>query len=123
MIALIPLFQEEMKRKGFSSSYLRFYCDSSGFPQIITNEPETQREIQQYFEEQEINPCELTYEDVIEVSYDYVRMNVPPQLTDEEDGVQWYDETYDLWISNIAYYVTYFCFEVYMHDHKNWVDR
>ena len=102
MIALIPLFQEEMKRKGFSSPYLRFYCDSSGFPQIITNEPETQRKIQQYFEEQEINPCELTY---------------------EEDGEQWYDETYDLWISNIAHYVTYFCFEVYMHDHKNWVDR
>lgn len=123
MIALIPLFQEEMKRKGFSSSYLQFYCDSSGFPQIITNEPETQREIQQYFEGQEINPCELTYEDVIEVSYDYVRMNVPPQLTDEEDGEQWCDETYDLWISNIAHYVTYFCFEVYMHDHKNWVDR
>lgn len=123
MIALVALFQEEMKRKGFSSSYLQFYCDSSGFPQIITNEPQTQREIKRYFEEQKINPCELTYDDVVDVSYGYVSANVPPQMTDEEDGEHWYDETYDLWISNIAYYVTYFCFEVYMHDNKNWVDR
>ena len=82
-----------------------------------------QRKIQQYFEEQEINPSELTYEEVIEVSYDYVSAKVPPQLTDEEDEEYWYDETYELWISNIAHYVTYFCFEVYMHDYKNWVDR
>lgn len=123
MMALIPLFQDEMKQKGFASRHLQFYSDFWDFPHIITNEPEEQSVIKRYFQENEIDPRKLTYDNVVEIATEYVHVNVPPQLTGEEDGGCWYDETYDLWISNIAYYVTYSCFKTYMHDNKHLVDR
>ena len=123
MIALVSLFQEEMKQKGFPLVYLRFYCDFSGFPHIITNEPEVQSGIKKYFQENKIYPHELTYDDVVEVAYEYVYANVPPQLTDEEEGECWHEETYDLWVSNIAHYVTYSCFTAYIRNNKHLVDR
>ncbi len=122
MIALVYPFQEEMKRKGFPECYLEIHCPLSKDPYIMTNSPNIQRQLKEYFQKNEIDPRDLSYDDVAAIAYDYVQDNIPPQLEDDEDS-GWYDETFDMWTSYCAYYVTYVCFMAYMHDHAYCVDR